>query len=50
MLSGNVIGIVNVEALPERNHDVARSTEMSRFGTLYVRVHSADDAKYWKNA
>jgi hypothetical protein len=29
---------------------MARTTKTSRFGALYVRVHSADDAKYWKNA
>ena len=45
MLGGNVIGVVNVETLPVRNHDVTGRAELRRFRSLYMSVHPADEAQ-----
>src|SRR6202044_583094 len=49
VLGGNVIGIVDVETLPVGNHDVTGRAELRRFGSLYMGVHSTDQAQSWEN-
>src|SRR5580704_3964688 len=50
MLSGNVIGIVDVKTLSVGNHDVARSAEFCSFGALHMGVHSSNETKAGEHA
>lgn len=40
MLGRNVLGIVNIEALPVRDHRVAGNAKFCLFGTLHMSVHA----------
>src|ERR1700728_1960127 len=44
VLRWNVTGVIDVEALPIRNHDVAGNAELRLFRALNVCVHPSHDA------
>ena len=46
VLSGNISGIVHVEASTVGLHRVAGNAELRLFGTLHVNVHSSHNTEY----